>query len=161
MGVFLALLIFRPPKSDTFSGSGSSLMLMEWPHNSPDMNLIESLWYCLETMLRRQFPDTPLPTRRRPWSSPSPIGRTIKGEGTQHIRIRNSQYYSLGDWLFWLACRFIKYSRSFGLFCFLLFPSKWWSANLYVDLTSSGEKELQASLITNVSHEKDLTTFHL
>ena len=60
MGVFLALLIFRPLKSDTFSGSGSSLVLMEWPHNYPDMNLIESLWYCLETMLRRQFPDTPL-----------------------------------------------------------------------------------------------------
>jgi DDE superfamily endonuclease len=37
-----------------------SIIVMEWPPNSPDMNPIEHLWHCLKTQLHKGFPDTPI-----------------------------------------------------------------------------------------------------
>ena len=37
-----------------------SIIVMEWLLNSPNMNPIEHLWYCLKTQLHKRFPDTPI-----------------------------------------------------------------------------------------------------
>jgi transposase len=36
----------------------TTIVVMEWPPNSPDMNLIENLWAHLKVKLHRQYPDT-------------------------------------------------------------------------------------------------------